>query len=368
MPSDKKRRLIKIESEIFKKMTGTKQEQLLSEFGIEKPIFAMPSTLTATPAQVAAASNAGALGVLPAGFMSPDEIDSAVAEIRSLTNKPFAVQIFPEGTCTFDEKQLTLLDRALEGVREGYGIKPVRPLKVRDFEGQFKTLLDLNVPVVGVSLGGLREVFMEEFEAKGIKTFGIASNLRDAKVLRASDVDAVVAQGWDASGLVSYCEVKPEDSEIGTMALIEECSRALTTIPVVAGGSLVSEASVKAAMALGAAGIALTDAMLAAEESAMHGDSIDMLRHTADSATRVSNIVFGRNARTLWNGLTAEIAEAGLPVLPFPAQWYAMEDIYRAALKAGEMEDCPLELGQLGYMLFGEKTEVIIEKFHGWMV
>lgn len=44
-----------------------------------------------TPELVAAVSNAGGLGSLGAGYMSPDDIRSAITKIRILINKPFAV-------------------------------------------------------------------------------------------------------------------------------------------------------------------------------------------------------------------------------------------------------------------------------------
>ena len=48
---------------------------------------------------------------------------------------------------------------------------------------------------------------MEELEANGISVFGIASNLRDAKVLVSSGVNAVVAAGWAEEGLLSHEEI-----------------------------------------------------------------------------------------------------------------------------------------------------------------
>jgi len=47
-----------------------------------------------TPELVAAVSNTGALGSLGAGYMTPDEIRRAIRKIKSLTNKPFNVNLF----------------------------------------------------------------------------------------------------------------------------------------------------------------------------------------------------------------------------------------------------------------------------------
>jgi nitronate monooxygenase len=52
---------------------------------------------TSTPALVAAISNAGGLGSLGAGYITPEDIAKAIAEIRHLTRKPFAVNLFAGG-------------------------------------------------------------------------------------------------------------------------------------------------------------------------------------------------------------------------------------------------------------------------------
>ena len=52
---------------------------------------------TSTPTLVAAVSNAGGLGSFGAGYMTPKEISASISAIRSLTDKPFAVNLFAGG-------------------------------------------------------------------------------------------------------------------------------------------------------------------------------------------------------------------------------------------------------------------------------
>src|ERR1700722_20493878 len=77
-------------------------ERLASWLGVENAIILAPMAGgTSTPALVAAVSNAGGLGSMGAGYMTPQQIAETVAEIRSLTNRPFAVNLFaggPDGT------------------------------------------------------------------------------------------------------------------------------------------------------------------------------------------------------------------------------------------------------------------------------
>ncbi len=70
-------------------------KKLRDMLGIEHPIIQAPMAGgPTTPELVAAVSNAGGLGSFPGGYLSPGEIDSAIRKIRTLTNKPFAVNLF----------------------------------------------------------------------------------------------------------------------------------------------------------------------------------------------------------------------------------------------------------------------------------
>jgi nitronate monooxygenase len=72
--------------------------KLASMMGVEHAIILAPMAGgTSTPALVAAVSNAGGLGSLGAGYMTPDDIAKAIAEIHERTSKPFAVNLFAGG-------------------------------------------------------------------------------------------------------------------------------------------------------------------------------------------------------------------------------------------------------------------------------
>ena len=166
-------------------------------FDIEKPIFCRPSFCWQTPELIAQASNSGALGVLSAGLMTPEELAENVGRIRELTDKPFAVEIFPEQKTAFDEKKFELLNKALRPVREDLGLDDPEVPKGIDFEAQFKKILDLDVKILGVCLGGLREPYMEALEEKDVRIYGVSSNLKDSKVLKLSWLRAGELRAFD---------------------------------------------------------------------------------------------------------------------------------------------------------------------------
>src|SRR5579872_1021458 len=69
--------------------------QLSRRLGIDWPLIQAPlGGGPSTPALVAAVSNAGGLGSLGCAYMSPDQIEGAIGEIRRLTQRPFGVNLF----------------------------------------------------------------------------------------------------------------------------------------------------------------------------------------------------------------------------------------------------------------------------------
>src|ERR1700732_771740 len=74
------------------------QSDFLRDLGIEHPVIQAPMAGgPSTPELVAAVSNAGGLGSLGAAYLTPDQITEAIRRIKSLTNKPFNVNLFVGG-------------------------------------------------------------------------------------------------------------------------------------------------------------------------------------------------------------------------------------------------------------------------------
>lgn len=343
-------------------LAQTKEQKFLDDFKVTLPIIGLAGLGWDSPEITAAVSNAGALGVLHVGYKTPQEIRLEVARVRELTDKPFAVLLFPQKESVLNNRSLRLMDAALSPLREDLQCVPQRPLATPDFEEQFSTILELEIPAVGLRLGGLREPYMEQLEEKRIPVFGIASNLRDAKVLVSSGVNAVVAAGWAEAGLLSYEEIQPQQAEIDSLVLWSECARALR-VPVLGAGSIVTSEQVSVMKKLGLAGFMLSDALLCSEESVIPADWRAKLSYTTDAASEVSNHFMGRPSRSLANGFSNLFPENELPVLQFPYQYLALKDIFDKALCLGRIELALVELGQYAYRAESGSARSIIEKF-----
>ena len=65
------------------------------------------------------------------------------------------------------------------------------------------------------TFGGFREVYGEKLHQAGVYILGAATTLREAKVQRAADSDAVILQGVEAGGPRLYFESDPEEAPWG---------------------------------------------------------------------------------------------------------------------------------------------------------
>ena len=214
--------------------------------GIEVPFLNAPMEGIATPELVAAVSEAGGLGVIPAAGLAPDEIRAFAARVKELTQKPFAVNLAVPVDAPADAAErferfgdaVSMLLEELElpagegaSYAERYDLEGcTRP----DFFEQFDAALEVRPAAVISSFGGFREPEEEKLAELGIVNIGTATTLREAKVLRAAGCGAVIVQGAEAAGPRLSFE-DPEDALVGLMSLVPAAVRA-TGLPVIAAG------------------------------------------------------------------------------------------------------------------------------------
>src|SRR5215469_13641799 len=71
---------------------------LLQRLGIEHPILLSPMAgAGGTPDLAAAVSHAGGLGAWGGAYVKPEEIAATIRQMRSLTTRPFNINLFAGG-------------------------------------------------------------------------------------------------------------------------------------------------------------------------------------------------------------------------------------------------------------------------------
>ncbi len=322
-----------------------------TRLGIDYPIIQGPLGGLSTQRLTATVANFGGLGSFGAHGLTPSAIKDVIAEIRALTAKPFAINLWvsmedngawTSGSDAFARSLAPLAEhiRALGGTPPTY--KPYTPMK---FEDQAKILLDARVPVFSFIAGIPPKEILEECRAQGILTIGAATTPDEAIVLEQAGVDLIVASGFEAGGHRGSFLSPAEESLTGTFSLVPQVADAVS-IPVVAAGGIADARGIVAAFALGAEGVQIGTAFLACEESgasALHRAAI--LRGNA-RRTGLTRGFTGRLARGIQNQLLSELNRPGVEILPYPLQRFLLRNLTVLAEKAEKPELLQLWAGQ----------------------
>lgn len=321
---------------------------LSDRLGIDYPILLAPMAGgPSTPELTAAVSNAGGLGSFAAQYLAPEAIRDAIRKIRSLTSRPFAVNLFAPlpAVPRPSSEELERARRAVAPFRAEVGLgDPATPAPPASFEEALRTVLDERVPAFSFALGALSSEDVAALARTGAVVMGTATTAREARALEAAGCHAVVAQGGEAGGHRATFLGVEERGLCGTLALVPQVVDAVA-LPVVAAGGIMDGRGIAAALALGAQAVSLGTAFLACPESGASRAYKDaVLARSDDDPTTLTRAFSGGLARGLRNRFTEEMI--GAPVLPFPLQNALTSDMRRAAAKAGNADLLSLWAGQ----------------------
>ncbi|MFJ1970686.1 NAD(P)H-dependent flavin oxidoreductase [Streptomyces sp. NPDC087903] len=191
--------------------------------GVRHPIVQTGMGWVAGPRLVSATANAGALGILASATMTPDRLREAVREVRSRTQEPFGVNLRADAADAGDRVRIMIE----EGVR-----------------------------VASFALAPSRELITELKEA-GVVVIPSVGARRHAEKIAAWGADAVIVQGSEGGG---------HTGEVATTVLLPQVVDAVR-IPVVAAGGFFDGRGLVAALAYGAAGVAMGTRFLLTSDS-----------------------------------------------------------------------------------------------------
>src|SRR6267154_1250985 len=327
------------------------KNRLTAKLGIDYPVIQGPLGGLSSQKLAAAVSNFGGLGSFGAHGLAPEAIKEAIAEIRSLTSKPFAMNLWvsmeDEGARTSDENAfnrslapLTTHLAALGAPRPTF--KPYSPAR---FEDQARVLLDAKVPVFSFIFGIPPREILEECRAKSIVTIGTATTPEEGAALQEAGVDAIVATGFEAGGHRGSFLRAAEDSLTGTLSLVPQIIDNVD-VPVIAAGGIGDARGVVAALALGAEGVQMGTVFLACEESGASFLHRQALRGQKAGHTALTKGFTGRLARGIHNRLLQELNQDGTAILPYPLQRGLLRNLAIPAEAAGRSDLLPLWAGQ----------------------
>lgn len=228
--------------------------------GTEFPFIQGAMANIATAEFAAAASNAGGLGLIAGGGMSPDTFRDSIRKCRTLTTKPFGVNI----------------------------------MLMHPQAGELaKIVAEERVAFLTTGAGNPAQ-YIPMWKAAGIKVFPVVPIVALARLVERAGADAIIAEGTEAGGHIG---------ELSTMALIPQVVDAVN-IPVIAAGGIADGRQLLAAYALGACGVQLGTSLLVSEECPIHQNYKDAILSAKDSGTTVTGRIAGAPVRILKNQMS----------------------------------------------------------------
>ncbi len=275
--------------------------------GTEYPLIQGGMAWVANASLAAAVSNAGGVGLIAAGASPAEVLEQEILKARSLTDKPFGLNIMLMSPTAPDALELAAKHR-LRIVATGAG----SPGKVLE---RLKPLGTIVIPVI--------------------------ASVAQAKRAEKQGADAVVAEGTEAGGHIG---------ELTTMVLTPQIAGAVK-IPVIAAGGIADGRGVAAAFALGAEGVQLGTRFICCSECTVHPNYKQAVIDARDRSTAVTGQSLGHPVRCLRNRLTAEFERLEAEGAPAEEIEKLGMGKLRAAVVDGDTEWGSLMSGQSAAMV-----------------
>ena len=239
-------------------------------FGVETPIVMGGMTGVGYGELVAAVANAGALGFITAHmFQSAEELEAEIEKTRSLTDKPFGVN-------------LTILPS-------------LNPIPYDEYR---KAIIKTGIKIVETA--GRNPVdHMPDFKANGIKVIHKCTSARHSVSAAKLGVDVISIDGFECAG-------HPGEDDIGLIVLLPATADQVS-IPIIASGGMADGRSLVAALALGADGVNMGTRFMATKEAKIHQNVKQQIVDNTERDTILMNRTLRNTSRVAANAIAKEV-------------------------------------------------------------
>lgn len=275
--------------------------------GIEFPFIQGGMANIATAEFAAAVSNAGGLGIIGAGGMPPEVFQEHIRRCRTLTDRPFGVNIM-------------LMHPQVQQLAEIAAAE--------------------KVAVITTGAGDPSR-FIPIWKEAGAKVFPVVPAVALAKLVARAGADGVIAEGTESGGHVG---------ELTTMALVPQVVDAVN-IPVIAAGGIADGRQLLAAYALGAIGVQVGTCLLVSEECPIHENYKQAILKATDRSTVVTGRSVDAPVRILRNQMSKDyIAREKAGADRMELEQFTLGSLRRAVFD-GDTKTGSLMAGQVAGML-----------------
>ncbi|WP_022925600.1 nitronate monooxygenase [Serinicoccus marinus] len=305
----------------------------------ERPVVGAPMAGgVSSPLLAAAVSDAGGLGMLAAGYRTPEQVAADLVHVRDLTDRPFGVNLFVPRPLDRAALEPRVDDFAghIAGEAAALGTEVGLPSwhDTDHWEAKVHLVETLAPSVVSCTFGLPDASVVQRWKGAGCEVHLTATSVAEAVAAQAAGADVVVLQGREAGGHRGTHDPSVEPEPVDHLGLLEAALPRLGVPAVVAGG-VTTPGDVRRALAAGAAGVQVGTAILLAHESGASRTYRAALRSQHHTERVLTRAFTGRVAGAVANGWTREYADAPAA---FPVVDQLTKPLRRAAAEQGDVE------------------------------
>lgn len=279
--------------------------------GISYPIIQGGMGNISNAQLTSAVSEAGGLGTIGCGTMTPYEVEQIILETKELTEKRFAINI---------------------------------AINVSPFvEELIELVIKHEVPIVSLSAGNPAP-YIPILQANGIKVMTVVASVKQALKSEQAGADMIVGEGFEAAGINS-------SHELTTFTLIPQLVKHVR-IPVIAAGGIGDGKGLAAALSLGASGVQLGTRLVATKDAPFH----EMYKKRVIQASDLDTLLLGRSVGRIRRVLNTPYAsrlidreKQGLTIDDYLKS--TTEEHHKKGAIEGDLENGFLNSGQIAGLL-----------------
>ncbi|MCP3032046.1 nitronate monooxygenase [Halobacillus sp. A1] len=315
-----------------------------------------------TPELAATVSNSGALGMIGAGYMTPEVLEEAVIQVKDRTDQSFGVNLFIPEIPAIMAEEVEKANTILKPFHEELDVEPTEvklPTK-ENFEKQVELVLQHDIKVCSFTFGVPSKELIHELKKNNTLVIGTATTVEEACINEDQGVDIVVAQGSEAGGHRGTFVNEFDKAMIGTMSLVPQIVDHVT-IPVIAAGGIMDGRGVLASLSLGAQGVQMGTAFVTTKESGAKKQHKDAILQTNEAETVMTSSFSGKPARGINNQFIRKMRKYENQLPSYPIQNSLTKVIRSEAAKQNRSEYMSLWSGQSPRLSRDISAEELIE-------
>ncbi|PCD82389.1 2-nitropropane dioxygenase [Lysinibacillus fusiformis] len=313
----------------------------------QQPIIQAPMAGVTSPKFVAACTEAGLLGSIGAGYLDGEQTKQFIQEVKKLTTKPFAVNLFVQEEPQIDIEVLQKARMALQPFYDELGLSPVQSVVSKEvFAGQVQAVIEENVKICSFTFGIPSAEVLQQLKEHGVYTIGTATTLAEAQLVEQAGMDAVVLQGGEAGGHRGSFTAPLQ--LIPLYDLLQQVAGNIA-IPIIAAGGLVTKEDIQKAIESGAQAVQVGTVLLVAEECEISPLYKNAVLASKEQETTITLAFTGKPARGLANDFTRRMKDA--TVAPYPLQNYLTTTIRKESAEQGNAEYLSMWMGENSHLV-----------------